>query len=396
MSSDAKPRDGDSLTSMQIKVMAIACAFAIATLYYNQPLLALIGASFGTSDSVTSQIVTLSQIGYSLGLFLFVPLGDRVDPRRLILCLLAANTIGLAACALAPNFTLFAVATLVAGLTTITPQIIIPTVAGLAAPQTRGRTVGILLSGHVGGPAARPDAQRLRRRVRGLALRCLRSRSSSTLCWWRSSGASCRSPNRPPTSRIRDCCGRCGVCSWISPYCAPPAPPAFSAFGAFSTIWATLAFLLAAPPYHFGANMVGMFGLIGVVSIFVAPIVGRITDRLGVRFMIGAGASILILAFAFVSQAEHALWALICGITLIDIGYRAVLLANQTRIYPLQPDFRNRLNTMFMTFVFLGGAVGSLCGAVAARWSWTGVALAGAGLAAAGLLVHLMTSRRRT
>jgi predicted MFS family arabinose efflux permease len=118
--------------------------------------------------------------------------------------------------------------------------------------------------------------------------------------------------------------------------------------------------------------MVGMFGLIGVVSIFVAPVVGRITDRVGVRFMIGAGASILILAFAFVSQAEHALWALICGITMIDIGYRAVLLANQTRIYPLQPDFRNRLNTMFMTFVFLGGAVGSLCGAVgpgpASRW----------------------------
>jgi predicted MFS family arabinose efflux permease len=151
MSSDAKPGDGDSLTSIQIKVMAIACAFAIATLYYNQPLLALIGATFGTSDSVTSQIVTLSQIGYSLGLFLFVPLGDRVDPRRLILCLLAANTIGLAACALAPNFTLFAVATLVAGLTTITPQIIIPTVAGLAAPQTRGRTVGVLLSGMSAG-----------------------------------------------------------------------------------------------------------------------------------------------------------------------------------------------------------------------------------------------------
>src|SRR4051812_4901666 len=168
MSSDAKPGDGDSLTSMQIKVMAIACAFAIATLYYNQPLLALIGATFGTSDSVTSQIVTLSQIGYSLGLFLFVPLGDRVDPRRLILCLLAANTIGLAACALAPNFTLFAVATLVAGLTTISPQIIIPTVAGLAAPQTRGRHPA---EWDVGGSAARPDAQRFRRRVRGMARR---------------------------------------------------------------------------------------------------------------------------------------------------------------------------------------------------------------------------------
>ncbi len=395
MSSDAKPRDGDSLTSMQIKVMAIACAFAIATLYYNQPLLALIGASFGTSDSVTSQIVTLSQIGYSLGLFLFVPLGDRVDPRRLILCLLAANTIGLAACALAPNFTLFAAATLVAGLTTITPQIIIPTVAGLAAPQTRGRTVGILLSGMSAGLL-------LGRTLSGLVGEFAGWRSVFALAIllnvvlvaivWRFL------PLTKPTTDISY--PRLLRSLWRlfldQPVLRAACATGFLAFGAFSTIWATLAFLLAAPPYHFGANMVGMFGLIGVVSIFVAPVVGRITDRVGVRFMIGAGASILILAFVFVSQAEHALWALICGIVLIDIGYRAVLLANQTRIYPLQPDFRNRLNTMFMTFVFLGGAVGSLCGAVAPRWSWTGVALTGAGLAAAGLVVHLMTSRRRT
>lgn len=395
MSSDVKPGDADSLTSIQIKVMAVACAFAIATLYYNQPLLALIGATFGTSDYVTSQIVTLSQIGYSLGLFLFVPLGDRVDPRRLILCLLAANTIGLAACALAPNFTLFAVATLVAGLTTITPQVIIPTVAGLAAPQTRGGTVGILLSGMSAGLL-------LGRTLSGFVGEFAGWRSVFVLAIllnfllvaivWRFL------PLTKPTTDISY--PQLLRSLWRlfvdQPILRAACATGFLAFGAFSTIWATLAFLLAQPPYHFGASTVGMFGLIGVVSIFVAPIVGRITDRLGVRFMIGAGASILILAFAFVSQAEHALWALICGITLIDIGYRAVLLANQTRIYPLQPDFRNRLNTMFMTFVFLGGAVGSLCGAVAARWSWTGAALAGAGLAAAGLVVHVMTSRRPT
>ena len=167
----------------------------------------------------------------------------------------------------------------------------------------------------------------------------------------------------------------------------------FLAFGAFSALWATLAALLAKPPYHFGANTVGLFGLIGAVSIVAAPVIGRLTDRLGTRFMIGAGSATLLVAFGFVSQAERALWALALGIALIDIGYRSVLLANQTRIYPLQPSAQSRLNTVFMTSVFLGGAAGSLCGAAAVMWSWTGLACAGAGLAAVALVFHLLTSR---
>jgi MFS family permease len=84
-------------------MLAVACTFAIATLYYSQPILPLIGLSFGTSDTVTSQLVMLGQVGYSLGLFLFVPIGDRIDRRRLILTLLAINTVGMAVCAAAPN-----------------------------------------------------------------------------------------------------------------------------------------------------------------------------------------------------------------------------------------------------------------------------------------------------
>src|SRR5262249_20970468 len=78
---------------------------------------------------------------------------------------------------------------------------------------------------------------------------------------------------------------------------------------------------------------------------------------------------------------------------LIDIGYRAVLIPNQTRIYPLQPGSHSRLNTVLMTSVFIGGGFGSMCGAIAARWGWTGVALTGIGLATLGLVFHLATSR---
>jgi hypothetical protein len=113
--------------------------------------------------------------------------------------------------------------------------------------------------------------------------------------------------------------------------------------------------------------------------------------------MIAAGPMILIAAFAAVWQTERGLWFLALGVALVDIGYRSVLLGNQTRIYPLQADAQSRLNTVFMTSVFLGGAFGSLCGAAAATWSWHGVALTGAGFAALAFIAHAITAfgRRR-
>lgn len=135
------------LRPMQIYAMAVACSFGIASLYYNQPLLPLIGATFDTPDTLTGQLVTLGQISYAVGLLLFVPLGDRFERRRLILALLCVNTLGMLACAVAPSFAMLAIATVGAGLTTVTPQIIIPAIAGMAVPERRGQTVAVLMAG---------------------------------------------------------------------------------------------------------------------------------------------------------------------------------------------------------------------------------------------------------
>lgn len=170
----------------------------------------------------------------------------------------------------------------------------------------------------------------------------------------------------------------------------------FFAFGAFSAIWATLAFLLSGPPYHFGADVVGLFGLIGAVSMMSAPILGRLADGFGARIMIAVGGVTLIAAFVFVSQSGSTLGVLILGLILIDLGYRMVLLANQTRIYPLARDAHSRLNTLFMTFVFVGGAAGSICGVLAVHGSWPGVALVGGLFAAVGLAIHVGSLRYRS
>jgi hypothetical protein len=50
---------------------------------------------------------------------------------------------------------------------------------------------------------------------------------------------------------------------------------------------------------------------------------------------------------------------MVVGILLLDAGEQCVLIANQHTIY-LRPDARNRLNTLFMCVMFIGGACGSL------------------------------------
>lgn len=127
--------------------MATACAFAVSTLYYNQPLLASMGATFGRSDAQAGQIAMLTQLGYASGLFLLVPLGDRVDRKRLIIALLACNMVSLLAVGVAPNFNLLKLASFAVGASAVSAQIIIPTMSGLADPTLRGRVVGTLLSG---------------------------------------------------------------------------------------------------------------------------------------------------------------------------------------------------------------------------------------------------------
>src|SRR3954453_14071593 len=127
--------------------MAAGCGLAVANLYYAQPLLADMGRHFGTTDRRMGLVAMLSQVGYAAGLLLFVPLGDRLERRSFILVMLGAVTVALLGVAAAPSFTWLAAASLAVGVTTITPQLLVPFAAPLAGPQERGRVVGTVMSG---------------------------------------------------------------------------------------------------------------------------------------------------------------------------------------------------------------------------------------------------------
>jgi predicted MFS family arabinose efflux permease len=170
----------------------------------------------------------------------------------------------------------------------------------------------------------------------------------------------------------------------------------FLVFAAFNVLWGALALMLARAPYHWGSEVVGLFGLAGVAGIVASPAMGRLADRRGGRWIAMLASGVVVAAFALLAGSGHWLACLLVGVLALDFGSRANLVANQTRLYALLPQARGRLNTVFMTVYFVGGATGSALGAaVGGRFGWTGLAMAGIGCAALAGATGLYRSKTR-
>jgi len=152
-------------------------------------------------------------------------------------------------------------------------------------------------------------------------------------------------------------------------------------FGAFSVFWSTLAFLLTRSPYSYGSNAVGLFGLVGIAGILVAPILGQIADRgtaKTLRSIVGMTIIGAIATYAIFWQFSTQLWGLIIGSILLNLSSQGALIANQVKVYSLDPEARSRLNTVFMVATFLGASLGAVVGTYG--WNlmqWTGACIAG-------------------
>ena len=377
--------------------MAVGCGLAVANLYYAQPLLADMGRYFGTTDRRMGLVAMLSQVGYALGLLLFVPLGDRLERRSFILVMLGAVTVALLGFAVAPTFAWLAAASLAVGVTTITPQLLVPFAAHLADPEERGRVVGTVMSGLLVGILAARTVSGLVGEYLGwramygiaaavmvalaLALRGLLPRSQPE-----DSGMSYLGLLRSIGGLLRD-----------EPVLRQSCLFGAMSFGAFSAFWTTLAFHLAGPPFRYPSGVVGLFGLVGIVGALAAPLAGRFADRRNPRWTIGTGLACVLTSYALYYGFGRTLWGLVAGVVLLDLGAQAAHISNQSRIFAVRPEARSRMNTAYMVAGFVGGAAGSYGGAWGwDRAGWGGVCLVGLGMTAAGLLAFAATAKGRT
>ena len=374
--------------ALPIRLLAFTAGAVVANLYYSQPLLPQIGRTFGIVDGRVGLVSTAAQVGYAVGLLFFVPLGDVIERRRLIVALMVAVAIALAAAAGAPTVGFLVVASFAIGVTTVVPQVVIPFAAGLVDTSSRGRVVGRVMGGLLIGILAARVVSGAIGAVAGwrtvfalaavlmavLAVVLSRMLPSEEQRPHVSYGALLRSlvtvvKNQPV---VRDAGLIGGLC-----------------FLAFSAFWTTLAFRLELAPLHYGSAVAGGFGLVGIVGASAAPLVGKRADKTTPRSTVGIGLGIVLASFLLFAFGGATLAGLVIGVIVLDAGMQAVGVSNQTRIYRLPAAEHSRLNTVYMVTYFVGGSIGSALGVWAwDRWQWTGVCAVSLASVGAALLVY--------
>ena len=164
-------------------------------------------------------------------------------------------------------------------------------------------------------------------------------------------------------------------------------------FASFSAFWTVLAFYLADPAYGLGAEVAGLFGVIGVAGVVAAPLAGRMADRRGARSVVLVGTLLVVLAW-ILFETWLSLVGLALGVILLDLGVQSALVAHQQLIYGLRAEARGRINTLFMTGMFLGGTLGSSLAMLAwQQGGWVGVGWVGLALALSACLAALAGKR---
>ncbi len=377
----------DGLSNLQLATMAIAAAVTAANLYYCQPLLSQIAGSLHMTARETADIPMLTQVGYALGLLFLAPLGDMVERRGLATALLLIVTVSLVGTASAPNARVLLATSLLTGMFSVVPQVMAPMAAALSKPQAQGRAVGIVMGGMLIGIL-------LARTVAGFVGTWLGWRAMYALAavMMVAMAAILRAmlPVSRPDARIRyrELLSSLVPLARKLPALRQAALMSGLAFGAFSAYWTTLVFFLEKPPYHYGAEMAGLLGLAGVAGALAAPVVGVVSDRGYPRLASGCALLIGMIAFGLLWTVGGTITGLAIGGIVLDLGVQANLVTNQTRVYRLIPEARNRINTVFMVTYFIGGALGTfLAGFVWSLWQWNGVCALGASFFGAALVV---------
>jgi predicted MFS family arabinose efflux permease len=378
---------GRPLTRRLILLLAVGCGASVANLYYAQPLLSTLARAFGVSTATAGLLITVTQIGYVLGLAFLAPLGDLRERRRLICTTLLVTGIGLAVAAVAPGFAVFAAALAVVGITSVVAQVIVPMSASLAEDSERGRVVGTVMSGLLVGIL-------LARTASGLIAAALGWRAvfivATVLMVALAATLRRALPRVPPADHVGYLRSLASILELIrdEPVLRLRMVLGAVGFGTFSALWTALAFLLAGPPFHYGNAVIGLFGLAGVAGATAASLAGRLADRGHGGRTSTAAIITLALSWAILAAGRSSAIVLIVGIAVLDLGTQSLHISNQSAIYALAPEARSRLTTAYMVSCFAGGAL--LSALASTLWSsggWAAVCLLGGGSVLGGLLV---------
>jgi predicted MFS family arabinose efflux permease len=374
--------------------LGVACAVGVGSIYYNQPLLLVMGKSFHQTARAMGFVAVATQVGYACGIMGFVPLGDVTDRRKLMTRMYACVSLALLTAAIAQNLATAICASVLIGIMAAVTHVVLPMAPDLVPPERRGQAIGTVMT--------------------GLLLGVLLAR---TFAGWVSNLAGWRAvylvaalinlafvpliyrvmPRTAPRETLTY--GNAMRSLWTlfrdEPLLRESGLIGGLVFAAFSCFWTTLTFFLA-KYYGLGPGVAGSFGIVGAAGATIAPFAGRLADKHGPRYVLTLAGGLLTVSYLFLGSSVRLhiptafhLGMLVLGVLTLDVGAQMMQVGNQTRIFGLGESVRSRLNTLYMTMFFVGGAVGSaLASLVWARWEWNGVCVLEIGLMAAAGIVH--------
>ena len=379
--------------------LGLACAVGVSSIYYNQPLLTEMARTYGVTYGRVGFVAVATQVGYAAGLLLFVPLGDVLERRSLMMRMYAAVTVALLLVAVSPTLSWLIVASAAMGMLASVTHIALPIAPELASDAQRGRAIGIVMTGL----------------LLGILLARTFSGWVSHIHGWRWVFVVAAAMNAAfvpmifrtmpkllPKQELRysDAMRSLWTLLRTQPVLREASTMGALVFASFSCFWTTLAFLLDRH-YGLGAGIAGTFGLVGAAGALVAPLAGRLSDKHGSRWVISFGITLLACSYLLLWGEERAavglpvhMVALAIGVILLDLGAQMTQVANQTRIFGLDASARSRLNTVYMVLYFTGAATGSALSTIVwQHWRWNGVCLLALGFIALAALRHAAGGR---
>ncbi|MED5016462.1 MFS transporter [Paenibacillus chibensis] len=381
-----------SISTWAILILATACGMIVANLYYAQPLVGLISSAIGLSSGAAGFIVTLTQIGYGIGLLFIVPLGDILENRKLVVASLFLTTAALVIAAMGKSSALFLTASLFIGLGSVAAQVLVPYAAHFSPDATRGRNVGNVMSGLLLGiMLARPVSSMVAEYMGWRAIFYI----SAGLIFVLALVLAKLLPVRQPLTTTKYLALLVSMLDLLhsTPILRRRAIYHACVFGTFSLFWTTVPLFLTSPVFHFSQKGVALFALVGVFGAIAAPIAGRLADRGWIRPATGFALALVIIS-AFLpllikTGSTFSLVTLVVAAILLDMGVSANLVLGQRAIFSLGAEIRSRLNGLFMAIFFIGGAVGSAIGGWAyVMGGWKVTMLIGMALPAMAMIYY--------
>lgn len=390
--SNSQHRADGGLPKVTTLIFATAAGLSVANVYFAQPLLGSMARDFGIPPAAIGLVVTLTQLGYGLGLIFIVPLGDLVDRRRLVVGQGVLSVVALAVVAMARTEAILFAGMAAVGLLAVVVQVLVSFAATLATPAERGKAVGMVTSGVVIGILAARFVSGVLADLGGWRLVYLTS-AALTLTMvsllWR-----VLPRNVPPdstdsyTATLRSI----PVLFLTDRVLLVRGILALLIFAAFSAFWTALVLPLSTGPFGFSHTQIGLFGLVGMAGAVAAAGAGRLADRGLGQWTTGVSLALLLASWGLIALLPWSIPALLVGVVLLDLAVQAVHVSNQSIIFDRHPQARSRLVGGYMAFYSLGSAIGAIGATMAyAHAGWAGVSTLGTAISVAASVTWAFT-----